>query len=77
MIGRVVRLLATVLTAMALVGVAAAAEKPRFIMVTHGAASDPFWAAIKEGADEAAAEAGVALTIVRRIRSTSPDGGFA
>ena len=30
-------------------------------MVTHGAASDPFWAAIKEGADEAAAEAGVAL----------------
>ena len=61
MIGRVVRLLATVLTAMALVGVAAAAEKPRFIMVTHGAASDPFWAAIKEGADEAAAEAGVAL----------------
>ena len=28
-------------------------------MVTHGAASDPFWAAIKEGADEAAAEAGV------------------
>ena len=61
MIGRVVQLLATVLTAMALVGVAAAAEKPRFVMVTHGAASDPFWAAIKEGADEAAAEAGVAL----------------
>ena len=61
MIGRVVRLLATLLTAMTLVGVAAAAEKPRFVMVTHGAASDPFWAAIKEGADEAAAEAGVAL----------------
>ena len=30
-------------------------------MVTHGAASDPFWAAIKEGADRGAADAGVDL----------------
>ena len=36
-------------------------EKLRFVMVTHGAASDPFWASIKDGADEAAAEAGVEL----------------
>ena len=31
-------------------GAAQAQDKLRFVMVTHGAASDPFWASIKEGA---------------------------
>jgi simple sugar transport system substrate-binding protein len=33
----------------------------RFVMVTHGAATDPFWATVKEGADRAAEEAGVSV----------------
>jgi simple sugar transport system substrate-binding protein len=42
-------------------GVAGAQTQPtlQFIMVTHGAATDPFWATIKEGADRAAADASV------------------
>lgn len=43
-------------------GPAAAQDQLRFVMVTHGAAADPFWAAIKEGADRAAADAGVTVT---------------
>jgi simple sugar transport system substrate-binding protein len=42
-----------------LAGGAAAQEKLRFVMVTHGSAVDPFWAKIKEGADRAAADADV------------------
>ncbi len=38
-----------------------AEDKLRILMVTHGAAIDPFWATIKAGADRAAAEAGVEL----------------
>jgi simple sugar transport system substrate-binding protein len=42
---------------------AAPAEAPlRFVMVTHGSAADRFWAAVKEGADRAAEEAGVEVT---------------
>ncbi len=59
MIPKYIRLFATVL-AIALVGPAAhAQEKLRFLMVTHGDASDGFWASVKEGADRAAAEADV------------------
>jgi simple sugar transport system substrate-binding protein len=53
---------------LALFGGAQAAEKLRFVMVTHGAASDPFWAAIKKGATTAADEAGV--TVVYRAPET-------
>jgi simple sugar transport system substrate-binding protein len=58
---RHVRIVGAVLVAIAFFGTAQAAEKLRFIMVTHGAASDPFWAAIKDGADSAAKEADVEL----------------
>ncbi|GEM46273.1 sugar ABC transporter substrate-binding protein [Deinococcus cellulosilyticus] len=30
------------------------AQTPRFVMVTHGQASDPFWSVVKRGADQAA-----------------------
>jgi simple sugar transport system substrate-binding protein len=40
---------------------ALAQDTLRIVMVTHGAATDPFWAAVKEGADAAAAEANVEL----------------
>ena len=36
-------------------------DKLRIVMVTHGAATDPFWATIKAGADRAAEQAGVEL----------------
>jgi simple sugar transport system substrate-binding protein len=42
-------------------GVAHAQDALRFIMVTHGAATDPFWSTIKAGADQAAADTGVEL----------------
>ncbi len=41
-----------------------AEDKLRFVMVTHGAATDRFWSAIKEGAEAAAKDAGV--TVVYR-----------
>jgi len=40
---------------------AQAEDKLRIVMVTHGAATDPFWATIKAGADRAAEQAGVEL----------------
>ena len=54
---------AIVLTAIVAGGSAGAQERQelRFVMVTHGAASDPFWSAVKEGADRGAADAGVEL----------------
>ncbi len=61
MISRHLRLLAVAIAAVAFVGPVQAKEKLRFVMVTHGAASDGFWASVKEGADKAAAEAGVEL----------------
>ena len=62
MIRSLVRLCCAVLavTASSYFG-AAAQEKIRFVMVTHGAASDPFWATIKGGADRAADDSGVEL----------------
>jgi simple sugar transport system substrate-binding protein len=36
-------------------------EKLRFIMITHGAASSGFWTTVKDGAEQAAKEAGVDL----------------
>jgi len=56
-----VRLFAATLAAIVFFGSAEGQEKLRFIMVTHGAASDAFWATIKDGADLAAKEAGVEL----------------
>lgn len=41
-----------------------AEDKLRFVMVTHGAATDRFWSSIKEGAEAAAKDAGV--TVVYR-----------
>jgi len=48
--------------------VSAAEKKPRFIIVSHGAASDRFWASVKAGADAAAKELGV--TVVYRAPET-------
>src|SRR4051812_49118739 len=57
-----VRYLVAVLAWAALAGMGAHAEtKLRFVMVTHGAASNPFWATIKAGAEQAAADLGVEL----------------
>lgn len=49
------------LTVLALTG-AAAAKDISIIMITHGQASDPFWAIVKKGADEAAHDTGVVLS---------------
>ena len=54
---------------------AVAQERLRFVMVTHGAASDPFWAAVKEGAEVAAEEQGVEL--VYRAPETFDLGAMA
>ena len=48
-------------SALALVPRADAQERLRFVMVTHGSASDPFWATVKRGADRAAEDMGVEL----------------
>jgi simple sugar transport system substrate-binding protein len=34
----------------------------RFVLVSHGAETDPFWATVKQGAEQAAADAGVELS---------------
>ena len=54
---------AIVLTTIVAGGSAGAQERQelRFVMVTHGAASDPFWSAVKEGADRGAVDAGIEL----------------
>lgn len=62
MIPRLARLVAAGLVWAGLSFTAAHAQEDlRIIMVTHGAASNPFWATIKEGAERAAEEAGVEL----------------
>lgn len=61
MISRHLRLAAIALATIALVGSTHAKEKLRFVMVTHGAESDKFWGSVKDGAEKAAAEAGVEL----------------
>lgn len=57
----IARMLAAAVLALTLATAAAAADKLHFIMVTHGAASDAFWAAVKGGADRAAADAKVSV----------------
>lgn len=42
-------------------GTAAVRDDLRFLMVTHGAATNPFWATVKNGAEEAARDAGSEL----------------
>ncbi len=59
MIPGLFRLLVTIVAAMSFAGFAHAKDELRFIMVTHGAATDRFWSSVKEGADAAAKEAGV------------------
>jgi len=63
MTGRIARVLAALVATLLLAGATArAAEAPlRFIMVTHGAATDGFWKAVKDGADLAAKDAKVKL----------------
>jgi simple sugar transport system substrate-binding protein len=36
-------------------------DRTRIVVVTHGAATDPFWASVKEGAEQAAKDLGVEL----------------
>ncbi|HEX9905584.1 MAG TPA: substrate-binding domain-containing protein [Propylenella sp.] len=52
-------LLTAVAVAFFAAAVARAQETLRFVMVTHGPPSDPFWATIKDAAERAADEAGV------------------
>ena len=62
MIPSLLRTLAISVAAFFVVHAAAHAEdKLRFIIVTHGAATDRFWSSVKEGADSAAKEAGVSV----------------
>lgn len=43
-------------------GAGAQEQSLRFIVVTHGAAADPFWGSVREGADLAATDAGVEVS---------------
>jgi len=54
----------------AMVGVAgsAVAQDMRFVVVSHGQASDPFWSVVKNGVDQAAEDLGVT------VEYRSPDG---
>jgi simple sugar transport system substrate-binding protein len=61
-ISGMMRILGAALVAISVAGSGAhAAEKLRFVMVTHGATTDRFWSRVKEGAEEAAKEADVTL----------------
>jgi simple sugar transport system substrate-binding protein len=40
------------------------AGKPRFVVVTHGQASDPFWSVVKKGVDEAQKDTGATVEYV-------------
>ncbi len=62
MIPSLFRMLTIGITVLVLHASAHAEDKLRFIMVTHGAASDGFWSAVKEGAEAAAKEAGVSVS---------------
>ena len=52
-----------------LMATAAFAQDLRFIMITHGAASDSFWAPVKKGAEDAGALVGVTVSY------QAPEGG--
>lgn len=54
-------LLASTAAVAMMAGSAHAQEPNRFIMVTHGIPSDPFWSVVKNGADEAAELVGARL----------------
>lgn len=60
MIAKWTRIAAAIFVCVGLAGSGAQAQdKLRFVMVTHGTPSDPFWATVKQGADRAAQESGV------------------
>jgi simple sugar transport system substrate-binding protein len=61
MIASLFRFVAVAVAAAALHGSSVAQDEDtlRFVMVTHGPVTDPFWARVKEGADSAAIEVGV------------------
>jgi simple sugar transport system substrate-binding protein len=61
MVPRLAAIAAAFIALAALIGSTSAQEPLRFVLVTHGHPSDPFWAAVREGAEAAALEAGVAL----------------
>ncbi|HEX8967095.1 MAG TPA: sugar ABC transporter substrate-binding protein [Chloroflexota bacterium] len=54
---------AAVLLAAALIPTASSAQQGpyRFVVVTHGQASDPFWSVVKNGVDQAAKDMGVSV----------------
>jgi len=54
-------LLLLVMIGSTMAGVSAQAEQPRFVVVTHGQASDPFWSVVQRGTDAAAQELGVTV----------------
>ena len=51
------------------IGSVSHAQDHNIIMITHGAASDSFWAPVKKGAEDAAADVGVSLSY------QAPEGG--
>ena len=51
--------MAAVLAAGLGLATSASAQDYRFVVVSHGQASDPFWSVVKNGVDEAASELGV------------------
>ncbi|UYG03560.1 sugar ABC transporter substrate-binding protein [Halomonas sp. LR3S48] len=55
------RLLASTMAAALMAGSAQAQDSSRFIMVTHGVPSDPFWSVVKNGAEDAAEQVGATL----------------
>ena len=58
-----IALSATVVSAgLAVAATAASAQDLRFIMITHGAASDSFWTPVKKGAEDAAELTGARLS---------------
>ncbi|MFC0324202.1 sugar ABC transporter substrate-binding protein [Halomonas organivorans] len=54
-------LLASTAAAALMAGTAQAQEPNRFVMVTHGVPSDPFWSVVKNGAEAAAETVGAEL----------------
>ena len=54
--------LAAVAALLTVVSSAASAKDINIVMITHGQASDPFWAIVKKGADDAAHDNGVKLS---------------
>jgi simple sugar transport system substrate-binding protein len=52
---------ALVLAFAAIPGVGSAQQSYRFVVVTHGQASDPFWSVVKNGVDQAAKDMGASV----------------